>query len=386
MIFINTFYSATKSNILYAQFYPKSARISLANPSEKNILLCTDFKGTKIFEDHFSSTYGFTKIYCLRNFSNNLFINIFRSFKRLIFLKKILKKTDQRYAYIRNCFDFFIFYKFLKMAGVSVIYDVRGLVHEEFAIKKRKNLFYIFVKYIEEFAFKNADFIFTVSNSMAEHLKLKYNLSVSNVIPCTFENDLFPSKSKIQLNLKKSEKDKIIVYSGGASVWQNLQKIIEFFSAIQEKFKDIKFLFLVPKFDKIIVERLLARSNLLPANTLVVSAKHQLVGSYLNMCDYGVIFRDDNIVNSTASPVKIAEYLACGLPVICTGNIGDYSSLILKNKAGIHVKIQELDTKEFSQLIKRDEFYSKNSKNLSKLFSSDVEVKSWRFFFQNVNT
>ena len=41
------------------------------------------------------------------------------------------------------------------------------------------------------------------------------------------------------------------------------------------------------------------------------------------------------MVNNVASPIKVAEYLACGLPVIMTQGIGDYSEDLAREPVGL---------------------------------------------------
>ena len=49
--------------------------------------------------------------------------------------------------------------------------------------------------------------------------------------------------------------------------------------------------------------------------------------------------RDNVLVNNVASPVKVAEYLACGLPIIMTKGIGDYSEDL--NREGIGLLLDD---------------------------------------------
>jgi len=58
------------------------------------------------------------------------------------------------------------------------------------------------------------------------------------------------------------------------------------------------------------------------------------VGVYLAACDYGWLVRENSVTNRVASPVKCAEYLAAGLVLIVSNELGDYSNYVLKNKAG----------------------------------------------------
>lgn len=50
--------------------------------------------------------------------------------------------------------------------------------------------------------------------------------------------------------------------------------------------------------------------------------------------DLAVIFRKQDLVNRVACPTKFAEYLGCGLPVLCTEGIGDLSQLVRSNNLG----------------------------------------------------
>jgi glycosyltransferase involved in cell wall biosynthesis len=49
--------------------------------------------------------------------------------------------------------------------------------------------------------------------------------------------------------------------------------------------------------------------------------------------------RHNTPVNNVASPVKVGEYLACGLPVILTRGIGDYSDML--PAAGVGILLDE---------------------------------------------
>ena len=54
--------------------------------------------------------------------------------------------------------------------------------------------------------------------------------------------------------------------------------------------------------------------------------------------DYGLLIRENSFTNQVASPVKFAEYLCCGLPVIISERLGDYSEFVEKNGCGYIIK------------------------------------------------
>uniref|UniRef100_UPI002630F3D7 hypothetical protein n=1 Tax=uncultured Campylobacter sp. TaxID=218934 RepID=UPI002630F3D7 len=51
-------------------------------------------------------------------------------------------------------------------------------------------------------------------------------------------------------------------------------------------------------------------------NFYIDSLPYDKVPLYLNAADFGVIIRNDDLINFVASPTKINEYLACGLKII----------------------------------------------------------------------
>ena len=67
---------------------------------------------------------------------------------------------------------------------------------------------------------------------------------------------------------------------------------------------------------------------------------------HLAAADISVLLRENNLVNKVASPIKFAEYLAAGLPVILTDCIGDSGSLAREQKVGFLLPKLDLPTYE----------------------------------------
>ena len=51
-------------------------------------------------------------------------------------------------------------------------------------------------------------------------------------------------------------------------------------------------------------------------NVICKSLGFAEVPHYLNAADVAFLFRDNVVMNAVASPTKLAEYMACGLPII----------------------------------------------------------------------
>ena len=70
---------------------------------------------------------------------------------------------------------------------------------------------------------------------------------------------------------------------------------------------------------------------------------HNDVKDVLLTADYGYVYRDKTETNLVSSPVKIAEYLSCGLKLLISDSLGDYFKMSILNNLGIN-----LDDKKFN--------------------------------------
>ena len=70
------------------------------------------------------------------------------------------------------------------------------------------------------------------------------------------------------------------------------------------------------------------------ADITVREASFTEMPDLLAACHVGLVLARDAISKSGSSPVKVAEYLACGLPVVVSPKLGDTDELIRRYDAG----------------------------------------------------
>jgi glycosyltransferase involved in cell wall biosynthesis len=226
----------------------------------------------------------------------------------------------------------------LKTKKNKVIYDGRGAISAEWNeymignIKLQNSIYNI-----EKKAVLNSDYRISVSQKLVKYWsdEFGYNLNNHLVIPCTL-NTQYESLSfnlseshEVRNELGFDSNDIIFVYSGSNAGWQSFDILKDYLENLLINNERHKVLFLSGTNCQI-NELILKFPNRI--KSLHVDAK--LVPKYLMACDYGLLIREESITNSVASPVKFAEYLACGLPVIISENLGDYSEFAIKYKAG----------------------------------------------------
>ena len=198
------------------------------------------------------------------------------------------------------------------------------------------------LKRLERFVVSKSDAQLAVSSKLIEYWKNSLGLSDENisatVIPSTIalsfqsrELSEFEIES-IRASLGFTTTSCIYVFSGSASDWHSLKKVLKFCSDISEFQNNARFLFLTNS------DLELTEFPSLVGKIEVRWLKQEDVQDYLLACDRALLLRGYSVTSLVSSPVKFAEYLASGLEILISENIGDLSELVEKSKLGYIIK------------------------------------------------
>lgn len=224
------------------------------------------------------------------------------------------------------------------------------------------------IEQIEKEAVLKSDFRLAVSDALICYWKKKYNYTSPNhvVVPCTL-NQGFSVKQIVPI--ESIERDAIsVVYAGSNAPWQGLNLIDEFLEIHPQ-----------------IQCTLLTKENALTAEMKakygprlqIKWLKTNEVVQEMTKHDYGLLLRPFCETNKVASPGKFAEYLAAGLNVICSKEIGDYASFIAHHSCGmvwdntsaLVLNKTPLNTKKANQNLVQEHFLKSSVSNTSSYLS-----------------
>jgi hypothetical protein len=195
-----------------------------------------------------------------------------------------------------------------------------------------------------------ADKIFTVSNVLKEYFIDTYHLHDKKFVsyPCLSDSSKFYYDTNIRNELRAAmgitEGTKVFIYSGGINEWHVAEKMFNFIHHLFKHEKGAMLIFLTKS--QVDFEKMLNNFGELKAYSLSFSVPNNEVYKYLNAADFGFLFRENTIMNNVASPTKFAEYTLCGLPVLISEGVGDYSDYAVKHNLGVLVKESELNDPE----------------------------------------
>jgi hypothetical protein len=124
----------------------------------------------------------------------------------------------------------------------------------------------------------------------------------------------------------------VVVYSGNLrGRWQVPERLVEAFTAIRQVRPTAFFLVLTRDEDRGYIQPLLDRAGV-AADARVLSSPHARIVDHLCAADVGLLLRERHPMNEVAAPGKFAEYVLCGLPIVMTEGIGDFSAAVRESE------------------------------------------------------
>jgi glycosyltransferase involved in cell wall biosynthesis len=240
--------------------------------------------------------------------------------------------------------------------GVKMIFDVRGLMAEEYADAghwRKESMPYRITKAAESRALAAADGVVTLTERIWPLMKqwesLRNREVPHEVVPCCANLELF-SFSEEERTRRREElklRDRfVVVYSGSIDGWYLTESMADFFITMRKQRKDAHFLWLTPTRHERVHDLMRARGFGESDYAVLASAPRDMP-SYLSAADAGLAFIKPCFSKLASSPTKYAEYLGCGLPLIINEGIGDSDILITREKIGALVR--SFDEAEYSQ-------------------------------------
>ncbi len=243
-----------------------------------------------------------------------------------------------------------------KRFGTKMIFDVRGLMAEEYVDAehwREGGIPYRLTKATERRILAATDAVVTLTERIWPIIRewegLRGRSVHHEVIPCCVDLSLFKfsyeerTRRRAELGLG----DRFtMVYSGSLDGWYLTEKMADFFASFLQRRPDAHLLWLTTgSHDR--VKELMRNRNVGNENFSVLSIASPAVPSYLAAADAGLAFIKRCVSKIASSPTKNGEYLACGLPLIINAGVGDSDALINDWKAG--VLIQNFTDDEYAE-------------------------------------
>jgi glycosyltransferase involved in cell wall biosynthesis len=234
----------------------------------------------------------------------------------------------------------------------KLLFDIRGFFPEEYVdagIWSEDGSVFRTVKRVERWLVQQMDG-FVVLTEAARNILFPESVQSGydrkkrpvEVIPCCvdfasrFKGDQTFCKDEIRSELNLNGRF-VIAHLGALGGLYLTDKIADLLAASKAKDPSTFALFLTQSDPNLIVP-LLEERGFDRSDYLVTRVPTEKVPKYLASADVGLSFVKATFATQSRSPTKIAEYLACGIPLIANSGVGDVDNLIRTNKVGVLVE------------------------------------------------
>ncbi len=239
-----------------------------------------------------------------------------------------------------------------KRTSLPFLFDMRGFWADERiegGIWSLKNPVYRFIyqyfKRQEQHLLSSSAAIVSLTHAGADVLVQSWSVDESkiSVIPCAADYGHFsPPVPESALALRNKYalpplKGTRLVYVGSTGTWYLLAEMVKFYQQFRVKFSDTSFLLIINERHPVVDEL----KSLFPEEVhVIIKAQRSEMPALISWADYSIMFIKPSFSKKASSPIKLAESLALGLPVICNAGVGDLASV---QNDGFGVVVEELN-------------------------------------------
>jgi hypothetical protein len=321
------------------------------------------------------------------------FITVYRG---ALLLKKYIVKNNIDVIMPRSIMPAIITLKASpRLKNIKILFDADGLALDEridFAGWSHSNIMYRYLRDAEALAVVKADTVIVRSSKAIDILVARAGARIDKrkifVVSNGRDQNLFkPLSYKQWLDKRQdlgiSEDCPLIVYAGSAGDQYCFNEMLLFFSEVKKIRDDARMLILTMNIEyaKQILNNIKAE---IAKDVILDTIPYNEIPYYLGIADLGLAFRTPTFSMQAVSPIKLGEYLLCGVPVVSTKGIGDTELYITEKKCGYLVEdLNEESLKKMAswfiyEYLPNKEIYKENSREIGeKYFSLDSSIKSY---------
>ena len=285
------------------------------------------------------------------------------------------------------------------LRDLKVVFDARGFYPEEGLIHRswtQRSLTYKVWKRLEAFIIRRADYTIALSDTFRGRVtKIGGQNSCCLIYASTElqrfrEATLFRKQTRAGLGF---EGKVVFAYSGGLGSWHDPVMLAKVCAVISKNVPDARLLILTPH-SKEQLEADFLQAGLAAEQFTIMAVAPSEVPRYLTAADFGIVpLRAMNgsdvasVVAETMIGLKVAEYMAAGLPIVVNERVGGLRSLMTSFKIGVFFDGENLEpiVPKVKDMIEEYGLYQESCRRVSEGFLSlDVAVGSYYSVYRKV--
>lgn len=270
----------------------------------------------------------------------------------------------------------------------KLLFDIRGFLPEEYAdagVWSEGGWLFRTAKRFERWLMREADGFVVLTEKARETLFPESKETGFDkqgrpveVIPCCVDllrrfsgdHDALRVEFRERLGI---ENRWVMIHLGALGGLYLVNEIADLLAAARERNPATFALFLTQS-DPKLIRPLLSERGFLDGDLFIGRADPADIEGYLHASDVGLSIVKASFATLSRSPTKIAEYLACGLPIIANAGVGDLNELIEAYRIG--ALIRHFDEVEYDRALAEIEAFTEDRKRVRAVALSEFGLQN----------
>lgn len=233
----------------------------------------------------------------------------------------------------------FIYGKLLGMKIILYQYEPHSEFLADFGMWSSSGIKFKLLNKIERIMGIHSDYVLPGTDGMIERLLNWKSKAKIYKVPTCVNNDKFvfskEGREQVRTELKIQNK-KVFLYLGKfGGIYYN-EEIAFFCKVLYRNIPDSFFLIVTPN-DKKEISTMFQKIGLSETSYFVTESPYEIVQNYISAADIGIVAIPPYPSQKFRSPVKVGEYLLCGIPFIVCKGISDDDKIAEKYYVGVVV-------------------------------------------------
>jgi len=315
---------------------------------------------------------------------------------------KLIKKRSIDIVHARSMIPATMGLLLKKMHGVKLLFDIRGFAVDEKVDSgrlKKNALLYKVLKKLDNYLYKTSDHIVTLTHAAKEILGDDLNIPEKKitVIPTCANREVFSVMNQDERDAFKNalgyaKKDKIVIHTGTVSGWYDFESEVKLIKEMMKQNEDVYFLVL-NKNEQDFIEKMLSTHQLPTQKVQLLSSPFDEVYKYLNIADVSLFFIKPSYSKQASAPTKFAENVACLLPSITNGNVGDMGFYLEQYNVGEAIDLDMLNknlVSDTAELLRQMEVLAYEAETFERLFNEhfdkEMAVRKYQAIYEQLES
>lgn len=195
--------------------------------------------------------------------------------------------------------------------------------------------------YLEGLTSRHADILSTGTRHMMARLAAEDSPARTYLLPSCVDDQRFQfsavGRSQVRARYGLGEHQPVVLYLGKFGGLYYDDEIGGFFAALRQQLPTLHLLVVTPD-PPAQVEAGLLRAGLAPDSYTITRSAYEEVPNYISAADFGLVAVPPQPSQRFRSPIKVGEYLCCGLPYLVCRGVSEDDVVALRDGVGVVVE------------------------------------------------